>query len=145
MLKPGTYKAVLASHAVTVNKKGNEQIVCQFSIDDGTGKIHGMKWYGHLSEKSMRFTAEALIHLGLEGNNPGGSLKIGKEVNVTVVEEKDETTGKTHTKITWINPLNEIKNVVPPEMAKAKLASLEGAVMLARQKLGTESSDDLPF
>lgn len=143
MIPAGTYKATVLSHAISETKKGDPQAAISFSIEsDGPQTI---TWYGYFTEKTTPHTIKALLACGLEGNNPAGPLKIGKEVSIVIEHETDEETNKLRAKVRWVNNLGGIKNVIPQDMAMAKLSSLEGAVMMARQKLNIKSDDDIPF
>jgi hypothetical protein len=142
MIKQGTYLAKVISHAISETKGGNPQAVVKFSLDADGPKT--LTWYGSFSEKAIEITVKALLACGLQGNNPAGALEIGKEVSIVVEIEKDEN-GKERNKVRWVNSVHEIKNVIPQDAAKAKLSALEGAVMMARQKLGVSDSDEIPF
>jgi hypothetical protein len=143
MVTPGTYKATILSHAISETKAGNPQAVVTFGFEVN-GSSHTLTWYGSFSEKALPHTLKALIVCGLKGNNPAGDLDIGKDVLIVVENEADEQ-GRERNKIRWVNALNSIRNVIPKDMAAAKLSSLEGAVMSARLKLGVSSEDDFGF
>jgi hypothetical protein len=147
MIEAGTYKATILSHAISETKGGNPQAAVTFSLTDKNQKPHTMTWFGSFKEgKALDITLKALITCGLKGNNPSGHLEIGKEVSI-VIEHEDDMDGKTHAKVKWINQLGEIRNVIPQDLAKNKLAHLEGAVMLARSKGNGKASDsdEIPF
>lgn len=140
-MKSGTYKAKVESHAITESSKGNEQAAVTFRVD-GAGTI---TWWGSFSEKAAPHTIKALLVCGLKGNNPAGPLEVGKEVSI-VIEDEVGQDGKTRAKVRWVNALGgAVRNVVPPDMAKAKLSALEGAVMMARGELNIQESDEIPF
>lgn len=144
MVNPGTYKATVVSHAISETKSGDPQAVVTFSFES-EGKAHTIPWYGYFTEKTTAQTVKSLIICGLKGNNPAGPLEIGKEVNIVIEVEIDQQ-GKERNKVRWVNALGGIKNVIPQDMAKAKLAGLEGAVMAARQNMSAPmpTDDDTP-
>lgn len=142
MVTPGTYTAKIVSHAITEAKSGNPQAAVTFSFE-ADHKTQSMIWYGSFSEKAVPFTLKALLACGLKGNNPAGPLEIGKEVSI-VIEDEVGQDNKTRSKIRWVNAPGAVRNVIPPDMAKAKLSALEGAVMAARQSLGKPEDDELP-
>lgn len=142
MINPGIYKAKVVSHGISETSKGDPQAYITFSYeDDGTN--HSITWYGSFSEKAVPFTVKTLLICGLKGNNPAGELEINKEVSITIENEVGQD-GKERTKVKWVNALNAVRNVIPNDLAKAKLSQLEGAVMLAKQKLGL-SDDEFGF
>lgn len=145
MIKPGIYTGTLLNHAISETRNGDPQAVVKFSVDaDGPQQI---TWYGSFKPgKAQEITIKALLTCGLKDNNPAGPLEIGKEVSLVIdIEVGDD--GKERNKVQWINALGEIKKVIPMDMAKAKLSSLEGAVMMARSKNPVASNDDevIPF
>jgi hypothetical protein len=155
MTNPGTYAAKVISHAISETKAGDPQAAVTFSFNDGGPKT--MTWFGSFKEgKARDITIKALLACGLKGNNPAGPLEIGKEVSI-VIEDEEGQDGKTRSKIRWVNALGAVRNVIPQDMAKAKLSDLEGAVMAARQgangggnsdfgSFGSGSFDDeIPF
>lgn len=144
MIKAGTYQAKITNHAISETKKGDPQATVSFSFEID-GAQHSLTWFGSFKEKALPITLKALVIMGLKGNNPAGPLEIGKDVLIVVDFEKDETTGKERNKISWVNALNSVRNVIPQDLAVSKLASLEGAVMMARQKLGVSDADEIPF
>jgi hypothetical protein len=144
MVKEGTYRATIISHAISETKAGDPQAAVTFSFD-ADGRSSTMTWFGSFKEgKAREITVKALLVCGLKGNNPAGDLEIGKEVSIVVEHETGED-GKVRAKVRWVNPLGGIKNVMPAEMAKAKLSDLQGAVMAARETLGISDSDEIPF
>lgn len=146
MVKPGTYKATVISHAISETKAGLPQAAVTFSFE-ADGRPQSLTWFGSFKEgKAREITAKALIVCGLKGNNPAGDLEIGREVSI-VVEDETGDDGKVRSKIRWVNPPNAVRNVIPSDMAKAKLAELEGAIMAARQELNIPDADEdqIPF
>lgn len=144
MITPGTYTAKIISHSITETKDGNPQASVTFSFE-ADGKPQSMTWFGSFKEgKAREITVKALLVCGLKGNNPAGSLDIGREVSI-VVEDDEGQDGKMRSRIRWVNALGGSRNVIPQDMAKSKLADLEGAVMAARQATGIEDTDDIPF
>lgn len=139
MIEAGTYVAKVASKVISLTKKGDPQVVVTFNIKD-KGSV---TYFGYFSDKALPYTIKNLITLGLKGNNPAGEIEIGKEVELVVDFETYE--GKDRLKVKYINSLDASKNVkaIPQDMALAKLAALEGAVVAARLKLDT--NEDLPF
>lgn len=145
MITPGQYPAKIISHAITETKAGEPQAAVTIKVEIGDGMTQNITWYGSFKEgKAREITIKALLTCGLQGNNPGGSLEIGKEVMATV-EEKPDDKGVLRTRVAWINPLNQVRNVIPKDLAAAKLAALEGFVMAARQSNGGAGSDEIPF
>lgn len=142
MIKPGIYLAKVISHAVTETKDGNPQVTITFSFE--AEGIKSLTWFGSFKEKALPHTLKALLVCGLKGSNPAGALDVGREVSI-VVDDEEGQDGKIRSKIKWVNALGGAKNVIPPDLAKAKLSELEGAVMAARQELGLPDSDDIPF
>lgn len=143
MVKPGTYVATVLNHAITETKAGNPQAAVSFSFSDADGS-HQITWYGSFSEKAMPHTVKGLLACGLKGNNPAGELEIGKEVSIVIEHDTDDD-GKVRNKVRWVNSIGGFQRAVAPDLAKSKLANLEGAVMLARQKLGLVDNDEIPF
>jgi hypothetical protein len=145
MVKPGTYKATIISHAISETKNGAPQAAVTFSVE-ADGKSQTMTWFGSFKEgKAQEITIKALLVCGLKGNNPAGPLDIGREVSIVVEDEKGED-GKVRSKIRWVNAIGGVKNVIPQDMAQAKLESLMGAVMAARQEHNVPDGDDeIPF
>ena len=143
MVKPGTYKATIQNHAISETKGGNPQAVVSF-LFEADGSQHSITWYGSFSEKALPHTAKALLVCGLKGNNPAGELELGREVLIVVETEVDEH-GKERNKVRWVNAINALRNVIEPQVAKAKLADLEGAIMSARQKLNIPDEDVFNF
>lgn len=143
MVQPGTYLATLVAHSISEAKSGNLQAVLAFTFntDSGPQKI---TYYGSFSEKARQYTIKNLITCGLLGNNPAGDLEIGKQVEVVIDIEVDEQ-GKERNKVKFINQVGGTRNVVPQDMAKAKLADLEGAVMSVRQSNPNLANDEIPF
>lgn len=143
MVNPGTYNAKVLSHAISETKAGLPQAVVKFTFE-AAGTAHTLTWFGSFKEGALPHTIKALLACGLQGNNPGGALEIGKEVLIVVEDDKGED-GKTRNKISWVNAVNEIKKAIPKELALSKLAALEGAVLQARQKTGMTGEDEIPF
>lgn len=141
MIKPGTYKATVVSHATSETKEGLPQAAVTFAFDCEGPRM--LTWYGSFKEKAAPHTIKALLNCGLSGQNLAGPLEIGKEVSI-VIDDEQGLDGKVRSKIQWVNALATIKNIIPQDLAKAKLASLEGAVMAARSKLNIHD-DDIPF
>lgn len=144
-IQPGTYIGKVFTHAITETKAGDPQAAVTFTIDD-EGKQKSLTWFGSFkSPKASEITIKALIACGLKGNNPAGDLEIGKEVQL-VVEEEEGQDGKLRTRIRWVNPVGGAASMkkVDPAAAKAKLSSLEGAVMAARQATGI-NDEEIPF
>jgi hypothetical protein len=144
-MKPGTYLARVASHAISETKKGDPQAVVTFEVSTN-GATEKITYYGSFSEKAAPYTIKALLACGLKTNNPSGDLEVGKEVSL-VIDDDVGTDGKTRSKVKWVNSLGATRNVIPQDLAKAKLAALEGAVMAARNELNIQVEDDsdLPF
>lgn len=143
LVKPGTYKATVISHAIAETSKGDPQATITFSFE-AEGRPQNITWYGSFSEKATPHTVKALLVCGLQGSNPAGPLEIGKEVNIVVENETDDK-GKERSKVRWVNALGQVRNVIPQDLAKSKLSALEGAVMAARQELNIPDSDEIPF
>lgn len=143
MVNPGHYIATILSHAIGETRKGDPQAVVTFAFEaSGPQKI---TYYGSFSEKAMQYTIKNLITCGLKGNNPAGDLEIGKQVEIVIDIEADEN-GKDRNKVKFINRIGETRNAIPQDLAKAKLAALEGAVMAARQSMpAAKDSDEIPF
>lgn len=144
MIEPGTYKATVLKHGISETKDGSLQAVVTFSLDAGGPKT--LAWFGSFKEKALPHTIKALLVCGLKGNSPAGPLDIGREVSIVVDEEIGQD-GKTRTKVRWVNAIGgAIKNVVDQNIATAKLAALEGAVMAARHdlKIPESASEDMP-
>jgi hypothetical protein len=146
MIIPGTYVANLISHGISETKKGDPQVVVTFSWADANGPQKAV-YYGSFSEKARQYTIENLIKCGLQGNNPAGDLEIGKKVELVITHETD-LEGKLRVRVRYINPVGgSVKKTMPQDLAKSKLATLEGAVLLARQRTTTPDadSDEIPF
>ena len=143
MVKPGTYTAKVVSHPINDTKSGAPQVTITFSFD-ADGRAQTMTYFGSLKDGALEHTVKALLVCGLKGNNPAGPLEIGREVSI-VVDEKKDLEGKLRTKISWVNALGGVRNVIPADLAQAKLSALEGAVMAARQKLNIHEDDEIPF
>jgi hypothetical protein len=145
MIEPGKYMATLESHSITENKKGDPQVAAVFSFRNAAGP-QKITWFGGFSEAGRQYTIKNLITLGLKGNNPAGNLEIGKQVEIVIDNETFE--GKTRAKVKFINGPGAARNVIPQDLAKAKLSALEGAVMAARMASGPSldsDSDDFGF
>jgi hypothetical protein len=145
-IKEGTYIAKVLTHAISETQKGDPQAVVTFSFQTDDGP-HNLNWYGSFSEKAMPHTVKALVVCGLKGNNPAGELEIGKEVQIVIENEADDK-GVLRSKIRWVNQVGGGVKKMAPELARAKLSALEGAVMAARQKLGASAQadeDTIPF
>jgi hypothetical protein len=138
-IEPGIYVAKVFEHAIGETKAGLPQAVITFKFGG-----HSIKYYGSFSPKAAPWTIKALIACGLEGQNPAGPLKIGKEVSITIAEDVN-LQGQPVMKVRWVNPISGIKNVIAPDAAKAKLADLEGAVLAARADLGVGDDSEIPF
>lgn len=141
MINPGTYKAIVVSHAISETKAGEPQAAIVFSFDDGGPKT--ITWFGSFREKARPITIKALLVCGLQGNNPAGPLEIGREVSI-VVDDETGNDGKVRTKVKWVNQLGGTRNVIAQDLAQAKLSALEGAVMAAREELAIPD-DSIPF
>jgi hypothetical protein len=140
MLPVGKFKATVLEHHISTTSKGDPQAVVKFEVDHQGSKVD-ITWYGYFTPKTEASTIKGLIACGLEGNNPAGPLQIGKQVLITVEHEMDKE-GNMRAKVRWVNPIGAPKNVMSQELAKVKLAQLEGAVLAARQG---SSSDEIPF
>lgn len=145
MILPGTYQATILNHSISETKGGDPQAVVTFSFDTNDGPKQIM-WFGSFKEKAIPITLKALLICGLKGSNPAGPLQIGKEVSIEL-EKQTALDGKSRMKVKWINQLNAGRSQLPQDLAKAKLSSLEGAVMAARQNLNIPDEDesDIPF
>jgi len=143
MVEAGTYTAKTISHTIALTKKGDPQSVVTFEVTakDGTHKI---TYYGSFSEKAREYTIKNLITLGLKGNNPAGELDVGKQVELVIDLETGDD-GKTRPKVKFINLLGQVRNAIPQDLARAKLADLEGAVMAARSKINSKDDEEIPF
>jgi hypothetical protein len=143
MIQPGTYIATIASHGITETKAGNPQVAVVFTFADANGP-QKITYYGHFTEKAAQYTIKNLITCGLKGNNPAGDLEIGKQIEIVIDSETDEN-GRERAKVKYINEPGAVRNILDQNLAKAKLASLEGAVMAARLGSKTKDSDEIPF
>jgi hypothetical protein len=146
MVRPGTYLAVVANHAIGETLKGDPQAIVTFSFQTDHGP-QVINWYGYFTEKTTPTTLKSLLICGLKGNNPAGPLEIGKEVQIVIENEKDEK-GKERSKVRWVNQVGAGVKSIPQDLAKVKLSALEGAVMAARQDMNltdTNDSDDFGF
>jgi hypothetical protein len=144
MVTPGQYKAAIQSHAITETKEGKPQAHITFEFE-ADGREQTIGWFGSFSEKAAPHTIKALLTCGLTGNNPAGALEIGKEVSITIEDEVGQD-GKTRSRVRWINPLSKPKAIISPDLAKTRLAQLEGAVMKARIDLNIkDEADVIPF
>jgi hypothetical protein len=144
MVEAGTYLATVLSHAIGETQKGDPQAVITFAFTDKAGP-QKITYYGSFSEKARQYTIKNLITCGLKGNNPAGDLEIGKQVEIVVEIETDDK-DKNRAKVKFINDPGAARKVIAPDLAKAKLSALEGAVMAARSAMPTkQDSDDIPF
>lgn len=142
MIKEGTYEATLVKHGISETKAGKAQAYADFKLN--TPGSEQITWYGGFTEKSTPWTVKVLLTLGLQGNNPAGALLIGKNVSLVIVHETGEDM-KIRAKIKFVNELGGVRNVIPQEMAIAKLSDLSGAVMQARVDMNKPDEEKLPF
>lgn len=141
MIQPGTYLGTIISHSISETKSGNPQAVVAFTLETPTGP-QKITYYGSFSEKAQQYTIKNLITCGLKGNNPAGDLEIGKQVELVIDIEVGED-NKERNKVKFINKVGGTRNVIAPDLAKAKLSALEGAVMSVRSTLPPD--DEIPF
>lgn len=143
MVTPGTYKATVISHAISETRAGAPQATVTFSFS-ADGRPQSMTWFGSFKEGALKHTLKSLLVCGLKGNNPAGPLEIGKEVSIVVDDQAGED-GKMRSRVLWVNAIGAARNIIPPDMAKAKLSGLEGAIIAARQETNIHEDDELPF
>lgn len=148
MIEPGTYLATIADHGTKENNKGDTQVFVDFVFTLPNKGPQKITWYGGFKETSRPYTIKNLITCGLEGNNPAGPLKIGKQLEI-VVDNWIDDKNRPRPSVRYINepgskPVSK-KNIINPSLAKSKLADLEGYVLDERQKSGSPSDDEIPF
>lgn len=143
MVQPGTYIGTIVSHQISETKAGNPQVVISFTFNVPEAGPQKINYYGSFSDKAHPYTIKNLITCGLQGNNPAGDLEIGKQVELVLDIETDEVSGKERNKVKYINQIGAVRNAIPQDQAKAKLAALEGAVMAAR--MNQPADDVIPF
>lgn len=130
-LNPGRYKAIVIDKDVTENSKGNAQVVIRLEIEhDGT--TTQMNYYGQTEGKALEFTLKALVACGIKGNNLFDEVTIGKEVSVTVDQDKNDP---SKVRIAWINkPMGEgLGKTFDPAKGRAAFAKFEGALAALRK------------
>lgn len=149
-LADGTYKGRVIGYGITTTKAGDPRIAVQFEIAEAFDNITTLTWYGNLgSDKQKQLTIDALLTMGLKGNDLK-TLAYGitpdREPVLNVVDEFElvlETEvyeGKSFQKIKWVNTprTNKFKGGLNPQEAALKLGALnlEGLVMARRQAQG---------
>jgi hypothetical protein len=132
MIQPGKYEAKIADYGVRETAAGQPYIVVYFDIE-GQGQV---RWQGHMTEKTMEKTFEALSTMGMTSsdisilaNGPlSNALNMSQKVQVTVFHEADmKDASKKYAKVKWINPIGGAKfDAQVAAQAKDKLASLNG-------------------
>jgi len=153
----GTFEAEVLSHVLATSKeKGTPSIKVQVEIQknvvNGEPVTGSFYWDGWLTEKAFENTMKAVSEaLGWNGGDlselNGTGAFVGKIVQVVLEEEADDRTGKTHTKIKWLNPLGGggVKALSGAD-AKAVADKLKGKVLAYRQKNpAAKPVDDDPF
>jgi|GEM_PF-3776349 len=143
LVKPGQYKAKVVDHGITETKAGDPQATVRFSFEtsDGTREL---TYFGSFKEKAVEHTIKALVACGLQGNNPGGDLKIGQEVSI-VVEISESQDGKDRNVVRWVNPLGGIQKKMEASKAKAMLERFSGAVMAFKDQNGVGPKNEAPM
>lgn len=145
LVNEGIYLATVQSHTIGETKKGDPQAVVTFNFKTEAGP-QLINWYGYFTEKTTETTVKALVVCGLKGNNPAGELEIGKEVQIVIENEADDE-GIKRSKVRWVNQVGGGVKQMAPDLAKAKLSALEGAVLAARSKMKASAADteEIPF
>lgn len=167
MLQQGKYEAKIIDYGVGTAKSGSPQVMILFGIQT-QDSFHELTWYGNLSDKAMKYTLEALLACGMQGNDVAaladgvnsGLLDVDTPVSVTVAHEMSEKDGKTYARIKWVNRAGgaAFKNKLSKQEATIKLGALDLKAQMAfmRQELGVADaprgngkaqnfSDDIPF
>lgn len=148
-MKPGKYKALVVSKAVTENSKKALQVVIQLEVDFD-GEKQNMNYYGQLGEKSAEYTLKALVACGIKGNSVVDPITEGAEVSVTINEEMD-LNGKPRLKVAFINKPLSLGTPVDETMGRANLKQFEGALAKLRQggvvvnHAAKYSKEEIPF
>lgn len=124
-------------------------VLVEFLFKDATGADRRLTWYGHLStEKTKKITIKALIAMGLKGDLPdlakgpeAEALDASKEVSITLIDQKNEKTGKTFKKVQWVNP---IRTSVFDTLVATNVPSLAGDIMAMRTEIGVPEPTEAP-
>ena len=143
MVQAGKYLAQVQSHAVTQAKSGNYQVEVVFEIQDDTpmgAQGQTVRAWFSLSEKASPYTIQKLITMGLKGDDVTGDLDKNRVIEI-VLQDKVKPDGQTKVEVAFVNPIGQIKNQVPQDLAKAKLAGLSGLVAKIRSESGDDGSE----
>lgn len=147
MVQAGKYVAKVKEHAITETKSGNMQVEITFEIqDESPHGLHGqtIRAWMSLSDKAAPYTIKNLVTMGLKGDDITGPLDKEKPVEI-VVQDEAGLDGKMRAKVRFVNPLGQVRNAVPADLAKAKLAGLKGLVAKIRHDVGSSDDPDFGF
>ena len=140
MVQAGKYVAKVKEHAITEAKSGNMQIEITFEIQDEPNLGQTIRAWMSLSDKAAPYTIKNMVTMGLKGDDLTGPLDKEKPVEI-VVQDKLGLDGKPRTEVRFVNPIGQIRNAVPQDLAKAKLAGLSGLVAKIRHDSGSPDDD----
>lgn len=111
-------------------------------------------WYGYLTEKTAKRTAESLKHCGFKGVDLAGDLMaqgLGSQ-EVELVIEHEEYEGKTRARVQWVNSLDGGPGASMEDDKKAAIAArMRGLLMaqggqdVAPAAAGGQGRGDIPF
>lgn len=139
-LMPGKYTARAVEYGIPEvegDKHPQVAVVFEFMFED---KPRRMTYYGSLHPNAIEHTSKAMIVLGMKSNDWASllgpdAIDMEKEVSITI--ENHTYKDKTSLRISWVNEIGGgLGKSMDPRMAKARLSSLNGALVAARQKTG---------
>ena len=139
----GRYPGKILDYGISETKSGLPQVAITFGVTVGE-EVVSMNWYGSFKPNAKKFTIDALLACGLQGNDPAvlvggkeaGGLDINSDLSLVVKRDSDAE-GNPTSKIAWVNkPMGS--GVAHMEKFKAlgslQALGLTGDIMAARSK-----------
>ena len=162
MIAAGVYKAKAAGAEHVefgVSKTGAEQVSIAFEIVDERGTLTGerIRWFGSFkSPQSAEIAVRAMRAAGWASpDDVTDSRGIGSTVVELVVEEEEDQTGRSRTRVKWVNALGggngpAFKDALSPQQKRALAARLKSIALSAPPPPAPPngagpSFDDVPF
>jgi hypothetical protein len=137
IMQSGTFKAHVTDVGLGYTSTGGEQIVLQFTIDEGPCQGEQILWHGSFSEKAEKFTIKTLQTCGWTGIDISTLNEEDMPETVSLVIAEDEFNGQTKFKIKWINAMGglAIKSQMTQAQKTAFAQKLKGKLMAVQANL----------
>lgn len=136
-----TAKGVAVEWTLGVADTGNEQIAVLFRVVGGELDGNHYTWRGYFTEKAIDRTLDALRYCGWDSDSLAELDNLGaNEVSLQLEDEVSQKTGKTYTKVAFVNRPQRlvVNNQMSPQQAAAFAARLRGKTVAHKQQYGAQ-------